>query len=395
MHPTLYMSTPLAWAAAVAVGAAAACGCTNAATPAAADPALASSEASEHSGAAFNCSPAPRVDPGGAPSGPMVWVAERPGRDAVADTPSARPTPSEADLDRWVEHMRRRGVDRVLCLLGEKHLKLYGTQLEGGTLRQAVERRGLRWAGVPFSRERPLYFHLIAAARQLRDAERSGESVVVHCSAGCGRSAAVVVAWLCGRGGEEFDAAVARLAVEAAAEGVQRQPLEVGERDLREACEELSMQWCALGLGATGVSAAESGAASPREAQLERQLQQADKAVLQVSKELRQVKRQAAAAEPPGSPPPPGEDHEVLTLQQQAECEICGGFYAAPVTYHMREHHPGCGGPSGGRGFNADGSYVHGIGGQGEGECGEGGVGLLAWYSLCEGCKDAHAEGNC
>ena len=186
--------------------------------------------------ALFNCSPAPRVTP----SSPVVWVAERPGRDGN--------TPSERDIDHWADHMRRRGVAQVLCLLGEKHLRLYN-HLDGG-LRQAVEQRGLQWASVPFNRERPLYEHLVAAAQQLRTAERAGESTVIHCSAGCGRSAAVVVAWMCGRGGESFDQAVSRLAKEAELEGVRRQPMEVGEHDLREACADLSLQWGSLALAA-------------------------------------------------------------------------------------------------------------------------------------------------
>ena len=124
---------------------------------------------------AFNCSPAPRVG-----TGPVVWVAERPGRERQGPA-------SEGDLDRWVEHLRCRGVGRVLCLLGEKHLRLYAG-LRGGSLQRAVRDRGLGWGGVPFHRGTPLLTHLRAAAEQLREAESRGESVVIHCSAGCGRS---------------------------------------------------------------------------------------------------------------------------------------------------------------------------------------------------------------
>lgn len=239
---------------------------------------------------AFNCAPTPRIG-----SSALIWVAQRPGRDSDS--------PTEGDIDCWVEHMQRRGVSRVLCLLGEKHLRLY-THLQGATLQQAVERRGLKWAGVTFSRDKPLLLHLIAAARQLRDAERCGENVVVHCSAGCGRSAAVVVAWLCGRGGHDFETAVAQVATDAKAEGVQRQPLDVGEQDLREACEELRLQWGPLGLAAGSARAVpaacesrsvqEKSASSAREMELALQLKRADEAVLQISNELREVKRQHA-----------------------------------------------------------------------------------------------------
>ena len=124
---------------------------------------------------AFNCSPAPRVG-----TGPVVWVAERPGRERVGAA-------SQGDLDRWVEHLRCRGVGRVLCLLGEKHLRLYAG-LRGGSLQRAVQDRGLGWGGVPFDRGTPLLTHLSAAVKQLREAEGRGESVAIHCSAGCGRS---------------------------------------------------------------------------------------------------------------------------------------------------------------------------------------------------------------
>jgi hypothetical protein len=169
------LELPLACAAAAAVGAAAACTCrpSHTAASASATPTTPlhrqpepepsnDDEPARRPDAAFNCSPAPRIA-----SAPLMWVAERPGRDA-ADSPT------EADVDHWVEHMQRRGVERVLCLLGDKHLKLYSHLEVDGTLQQAVERRGLRWAGVPFSRDKPLYLHLIAAARQLRDAERCG-----------------------------------------------------------------------------------------------------------------------------------------------------------------------------------------------------------------------------
>ena len=128
--------------------------------------------------------------------------------------------------------------------------------------RNELENRGLGWDGVPFDRGTPLLTHLSAAVKQLREAEGRGESVAIHCSAGCGRSvrlpsqphpcllpselshrlrmqAAVVVTWLCARGGEGFDSAVARLAALSKTDGVRRQPLEVGEQALREACDAL------------------------------------------------------------------------------------------------------------------------------------------------------------
>ena len=46
-------------------------------------------------------------------------------------------------------------------------------------------------------------------------------------------------------------------------------------------------------------------------------------------------------------------DFEVL-------CELCGEEFPHPVTYHMRQAHPGCGKPAGGQGYNSGGlSLIH------------------------------------
>jgi E3 ubiquitin-protein ligase MYCBP2 len=67
-------------------------------------------------------------------------------------------------------------------------------------------------------------------------------------------------------------------------------------------------------------------------------------------------------------------------------CDICGGYFEPPVTYHMRAAHPGCGGHAGGKGYNSGGQYCGGW----AGNCGDGGIGGSSWYLICERCKERH-----
>ena len=64
-------------------------------------------------------------------------------------------------------------------------------------------------------------------------------------------------------------------------------------------------------------------------------------------------------------------------------CELCGEEFAHPVTYHMRQVHPGCGKPAGGQGYNSGGNFCGGW----AGSCGDGGVGGSTWYLMCDTCR--------
>ena len=98
-------------------------------------------------------------------------------------------------------------------------------------------------------------------------------------------------------------------------------------------------------------------------------------AIWQTSGNKEDGKQQAAAANSPG-------------IWQM--CDICGGYFEHPVTYHMRMAHPGCGGHAGGRGYNSGGQYCGGW----AGNCGDGGVGGSSWYLICEVCKEKHSKGH-
>ena len=61
---------------------------------------------------------------------------------------------------------------------------------------------------------------------------------------------------------------------------------------------------------------------------------------------------------------PPGDKESV--------CELCGGSYPHPITYHMKRFHSGCGRHAGGQGYNSGGNYCGGW----AGNCGDGGMGI-------------------
>lgn len=66
-------------------------------------------------------------------------------------------------------------------------------------------------------------------------------------------------------------------------------------------------------------------------------------------------------------------------------CELCDQTYPDPVTYHMKDMHPGCGKHANGWGYNSRGTFCSGW----AGNCGDGGRGGSTWYLLC---KDCHAR---
>uniref|UniRef100_A0A913I5E3 RCR-type E3 ubiquitin transferase n=1 Tax=Strongyloides stercoralis TaxID=6248 RepID=A0A913I5E3_STRER len=75
--------------------------------------------------------------------------------------------------------------------------------------------------------------------------------------------------------------------------------------------------------------------------------------------------------------------HGILNM---GHCELCNKYFDKPVTSHMKLLHPGCGAPSGGKGYNSAGNYTSGW----SGSCGEGAPGNYAWYILCLKCRDKY-----
>ncbi|XP_076822444.1 E3 ubiquitin-protein ligase MYCBP2-like isoform X2 [Clavelina lepadiformis] len=68
---------------------------------------------------------------------------------------------------------------------------------------------------------------------------------------------------------------------------------------------------------------------------------------------------------------------------KDTRCDLCDKVHPFPITYHMKQAHPGCGKFAGGVGYNSSGNYCGGW----AGDCGDGGVGGSTWYLLCLTCR--------
>lgn len=70
--------------------------------------------------------------------------------------------------------------------------------------------------------------------------------------------------------------------------------------------------------------------------------------------------------------------------ERESMCELCGYSFPHPVTYHMKQAHPGCGDHAGGKGYNSGGNFCGGW----AGNCGDGGTGGSSWYLICDRCRE-------
>lgn len=69
-------------------------------------------------------------------------------------------------------------------------------------------------------------------------------------------------------------------------------------------------------------------------------------------------------------------------------CELCDQSFPDPVTYHMRESHPGCRKHASGWGYNSRGTFCSGW----AGNCGDGGRGGSTWYLMCKDCHSKYLQ---
>lgn len=133
----------------------------------------------------------------------IVFGASRPGYPGKKNCMRAVPD--------WIEHMKSRKILRVCCLLeGEKLLQYYNGDLMFA-YEKAFGAAHIRW--VPMDDYRLCSREALHGQVMpfLSDSAQSGERVVVHCSAGQGRTGLVLMAWLMSARKLGYDAA--RIAV--------------------------------------------------------------------------------------------------------------------------------------------------------------------------------------
>ncbi|HEY7984007.1 MAG TPA: dual specificity protein phosphatase family protein [Ktedonobacterales bacterium] len=110
----------------------------------------------------------------------------------------------------WLAFMRARGVRRVVCLLTPDQLSYYDDLL--GQYRAQFGAERVRCAPIPdlYLADLPMLTDGILPF--LAEADQTGEPVVVHCSAGIGRTGHVLAAWLAAGRGYSNAAAIAAVA---------------------------------------------------------------------------------------------------------------------------------------------------------------------------------------
>lgn len=158
--------------------------------------------------ALFNFAPASPLDD-------IVHGSCRPGVGRVQSVPPE-------SVEQWVSFMKQQQVSRVLVLLHADQLAYYREDLLAHYRREFCE---VTWAPIPdFALPEPGVLKTALAA--LGRAQTAREKIVVHCSAGMGRTGIVLAAWLITRHGVGAMEAAAMVVDHGRSLGATRVPTE-------------------------------------------------------------------------------------------------------------------------------------------------------------------------
>ncbi len=129
----------------------------------------------------------------------VVYGSERPGFDFHSV--------DSREVARWILFMKHNGIERVCSLLPNEQLDFYEVDLLAEYRREFGE-ENVCSAAIPdgyLCDEETLHGKILPF---LRESNRRGEQVVVHCSGGSGRTGHVLSAWLVHARGYAIDEAL-------------------------------------------------------------------------------------------------------------------------------------------------------------------------------------------
>ena len=162
-------------------------------------------------------------DPAG-PDEKIVYGACRPGRHT---------SEPEDHIRKWIKAMQENGIKRVCCLLGDEINEHYQGLLT--EYAQSFGSNHVCHAPIPDFQVVPESTLTDDILPFLQEAEQMNEPVVVHCSAGMGRTGQILVLWLAAGRGYQLERAIQTV------RRMGRSPLEAATREdlqrLLDLCE--------------------------------------------------------------------------------------------------------------------------------------------------------------